>query len=209
VEVHAAHGPLNSVKEFMLHLLAITIGLLLALGLEASVEWVHHHNLVREAKDNIMREVRDNRRNLAMELNSLPAEKSQLEGLLRSVNDIQHGRAAKVPPGMDWAAVHLFQSAWNTSASSGATAYMNYAEAKAYSQVYVMQDLYNSMMDRYLRSRFEMFGLLMRLSLSDKPSAAEFEAGKRAITEQIVTGQGLLEVGRGIDAIYEGVSRAK
>lgn len=40
MEVHPPHKPIHSVKEFMVHLLAITIGLLIALGLEASVRVV-------------------------------------------------------------------------------------------------------------------------------------------------------------------------
>ena len=56
----------------MLHLLAITIGLLIALGLEASVERMHHRYLVREARENIAREVRDNQQSLAREMSALP-----------------------------------------------------------------------------------------------------------------------------------------
>ena len=40
MEVHPPHSPVRSIKDFMVHLLAITIGLLIALGLEASVEWM-------------------------------------------------------------------------------------------------------------------------------------------------------------------------
>jgi hypothetical protein len=53
VEVHPPSKPIHSIKDFMVHLLAITIGLLIALGLEAAVEAVHHRSLVREARHNI------------------------------------------------------------------------------------------------------------------------------------------------------------
>jgi len=87
MKVHPPHGPIHSIKEFLVHLLAITIGLLIALGLEASVEWVHHRRLVREARENIFQEIRDNERNVAEELNALPAEKSYLrKTLIPSVN---------------------------------------------------------------------------------------------------------------------------
>jgi len=87
MEVHPPHGPIHSVKEFLVHLLAITIGLLIALGLEASVEWVHHHRLVQEARENIFREIRDNERNVAEELNALPTEKSYLRKTLGTVSE--------------------------------------------------------------------------------------------------------------------------
>ncbi len=47
MDVHAPHKPIHSIKEFLVHLLAITIGLLIALGLESSVEWVHHRHLAQ------------------------------------------------------------------------------------------------------------------------------------------------------------------
>jgi hypothetical protein len=34
----------------MVHQQAITIGLLIALGLESSVEWLHHRHLARDAR---------------------------------------------------------------------------------------------------------------------------------------------------------------
>jgi hypothetical protein len=58
MDVHPPHGPIHTVKEFMVHLLAITIGLLIALGLEGSVEWVHHRHLARDARENIFQEKR-------------------------------------------------------------------------------------------------------------------------------------------------------
>jgi hypothetical protein len=178
----------------MLHLLAITIGLLLALGLEASVEWLHHQSLVRESEERISLEIRDNRKRLAAESAALPVEEAQLQALLKWVNDLQDSRPAKIPQGMRWAATRLGASAWNTSAVSGATAHMTYEEIQRYAQIYSMQDTYNSNMDRYLNSRFEMFAFLERLNLPDKPSSAEFEAAKRVIANQIVTGRGLLEI---------------
>lgn len=207
MEVHPPHGALHSVKEFMVHLLAITIGLLLALGLEASVEWVHHRNLVREAKENISREIHDNRQSLAKELNVLPVEQGQLESVLGKVNDLQHGRRAQMSQGMRWASIRLSDSAWRTSASSGATAYMSYAEAKRYSRLYAVQEIYDATMERYLNSRLAMYGFLVRLSLPERPSSAEFEAGKRAITDGIVTGQALLEIGKGLNSAYETLAR--
>jgi hypothetical protein len=68
VEVHPPQSPIHSVKDFMLHLLAITIGLLIALGLEGSVEWMHHRHLVREAKENIAQEIHHNAESLVLNI---------------------------------------------------------------------------------------------------------------------------------------------
>src|SRR5215469_12802192 len=102
MEVHPPHGPIHSIKEFLVHLLAITIGLLVALGLEASVEWVHHRRLVREARENIFQEIRDNERNVAEELNALPAEKSYLRKTLDTVSERLSRRQTEFNEDFQW-----------------------------------------------------------------------------------------------------------
>ena len=49
IDVHAPHNRMEGFKDFFLHLITITIGLLIALSLEGCVEWHHHRTLVREA----------------------------------------------------------------------------------------------------------------------------------------------------------------
>ena len=156
MEVHPPHSPIHSVKEFMLHLLAITIGLLIALGLEAGVEWIHHRHLVREARENIAQEIRDNQKNLAKELAVLPQEEGQLERLMGVVGDLEHGRASK-PDKMVWSVTRLSDSSWNTAFSTGAVAHMDYDEVRRYSQLYALQQMFNSTMDHYLESRRDMY----------------------------------------------------
>jgi hypothetical protein len=202
VEVHPPHGSIRSVKDFMLHLLAITIGLLIALGLEASVEWMHHRHLVREARENIAQEVRDNQQSLAKEMSALPNEKMQLEALLRVVSDRQNGRATRPSENLVWNVTRLSDSSWNTAFSTGAVAHMNYEEVRRYSQLYALQQMFNATMDRYLESRRDMYAFLTRMDLPDKPSSAEFESGKRVITSGIMTGQFLREIGQALSDGY-------
>jgi hypothetical protein len=185
----------------MLHLLAITIGLLIALGLEAGVEWIHHRHLVREARENIAQEIRDNQKNLAKELAVLPQEESQLERLMGVVGDLEHGRASK-PDKMVWSVTRLSDSSWNTAFSTGAVAHMDYDEVRRYSQLYALQQMFNSTMDHYLESRRDMYAFLARIQLPDKPPESEWETGKRVIAEEAVTGQFLLEISNTLQDRY-------
>jgi hypothetical protein len=43
-DVHAPHQIIHTWKDFLVHIAAITIGLLLAVGLEQTVEYVHHRH---------------------------------------------------------------------------------------------------------------------------------------------------------------------
>jgi hypothetical protein len=55
LDVHAPHQRMQGIKDFVLHLLTITIGLLIALSLEGCVERHNHRELVREAEDGAAR----------------------------------------------------------------------------------------------------------------------------------------------------------
>ena len=42
IDIHPPHGPTHTRKDFLIHMSAICLGLLIAIGLEQSVEAVHH-----------------------------------------------------------------------------------------------------------------------------------------------------------------------
>ena len=58
LDVHPPHTAVHGWRDFLLHILTITIGLLIALALEGAVTAIDHHRLVREARENIRRETR-------------------------------------------------------------------------------------------------------------------------------------------------------
>jgi len=208
VEVHPPHGPIRSVKEFLVHLLAITIGLLIALGLEASVEWVHHRRLVREARENIFQEIRDNERNVAEELNALPTEKSYLRKTLDTVSEPLSQRQTESNGDFKWSFARLNASGWEAALSTGAVVHMSYQEARRYSELYALQLLFNENMDRYVQKRGEMYALLSLTKEPGKPAPdLELEAGKRSIAEEIVIGDFLREIGHTLAEQYHSIGQ--
>ena len=60
LDVHAPHESVHGWRDFFVHLATITIGLLIALGLEGCVEWMHHRNLVKEVEVSLHDEIRNN-----------------------------------------------------------------------------------------------------------------------------------------------------
>ncbi|HNX49576.1 MAG TPA: hypothetical protein PLS53_07905 [Thermoanaerobaculaceae bacterium] len=186
----------------MLHLLAITAGLLIALALEGSVERLHHRHLVRSARETIALEIQANQQTVARELSALPTEERQLNEILAMISDVQYGRTSKPLAPPTWLVARLDESAWSTAFSTGAFAYMDYAEVKRYSRLYAMQQLYNTTGARSLESRGQMYAFLVRLGLPDKPSDAEFEQGKQTITTQLVMDKFLAEMGGQLNTTY-------
>ncbi|MGA2834627.1 MAG: hypothetical protein ABSE55_16285 [Terracidiphilus sp.] len=202
MDVHPPHAPIHSVKEFMVHLLAITIGLLIALGLEGSVEWLHHRHLARDARENIFQEIRANQGDALRQLNALPAEEKRLDEILSQAEDAQHGRTQKPIGGFTWTSVLLRDSAWKAASSTGAIAYMDYDEVKGYSQLYDVQKLLISFQERYFVERHEMNVLLEQMQVEGKISDAEFESGKRAILSAKLTARELNELDNVLNDSY-------
>src|SRR3569832_2140529 len=64
MEIHAPDKPILTLKETIVHLAIVTVGILIALSLEGLVEWQHHRSLIREARANIAAEIQDNRKEL-------------------------------------------------------------------------------------------------------------------------------------------------
>ena len=95
LDVHPPHHPTHSWRDFFIHIATIVVGLLLAVGLEQTVELIHHH-----------REVVTIRRELAIEDTKNIKIFHNDEGYLDSTRQrvqaylaiLRHSLATKTPP---------------------------------------------------------------------------------------------------------------
>ena len=58
MDVHAPHHPLHTWKDFWIHLATITVGLLIAIGLEQSVEGLHRLHQRHQLEEDLRSGVR-------------------------------------------------------------------------------------------------------------------------------------------------------
>jgi hypothetical protein len=99
-DVHAPHQIIHTWKDFLIHIAAITIGLLLAVGLEQTVEYVHRRHQRSQIEEqmrlvfsgNISSDALDLKR-LADMRGALAALRSDIEARLRVRNDGAKARA--------------------------------------------------------------------------------------------------------------------
>lgn len=202
MDVHPPQHPILNVKEFLIHMLAITLGLLIALALEGSVDWLHHRHLVRDARENIAEEMATNQRDVARHLAALPGEEKHLDEMLRVVDDAQHGRPTSKLGNFEWTNVLLRDSAWNAASSTGAIGYMSYDEVKRYSELYALQRLHATIFERSLKDRHDVYVLLQRLDSQDKLSDTEFEECKRVMTSEKLTDMEFNEIDTVLNSVY-------
>jgi hypothetical protein len=53
LDVHPPHHAVNTWRDFFIHIATITVGLLIALGLEQTVEYIHHRHEAAELRENL------------------------------------------------------------------------------------------------------------------------------------------------------------
>ncbi len=144
MDVHPPHEPIRSWKDFLLHLLTITIGLLIALALEAAVESLHYRHLVKDARENLRREIKENREVYAENMKNLEADR---EHLVQNIEQLREIRAGRPPEHIDmhwkfgWSS--FGDSAWKSSGDVGAIPHMQPETIEAYANTYRQQELVN------------------------------------------------------------------
>src|SRR5665213_1496722 len=60
IDIHPPHHAATTWRDFFIHIATIVLGLLIAIGLEQTVELVHRHREEREARANIREEIATN-----------------------------------------------------------------------------------------------------------------------------------------------------
>jgi type II secretory pathway pseudopilin PulG len=159
MHVHPSEGPIHSIRQFLLHILTITIGLLIALALEGLVARVHERNLVREARANLRAELSEARAKMQDNLQAQKQSTEAIRALLVFAAALRRDRHTPPPPqDITNTFVILPQTSWNTTAATGAIGLMPYAEVRRYTAAYDGERAYMDAEDNAKRSWFEYAG---------------------------------------------------
>jgi hypothetical protein len=187
LDVHPPHEPVHGWRDFVVHLLTITAGLLIALGLEAAVEAVHHRQLAAEARENIRHEIEQNEAEAAKNVESL---RKNSEAMMTNIGAMRErlvarrrGEAASAPAksNLDLHFNYGFQlfsdSAWRTARDTGALSHMPATEVQALADVYQVQELANREGSALMTLEGEALSPLLAASRSEgEPAAAAADA---------------------------------
>ncbi|MFY9661333.1 MAG: hypothetical protein WAJ97_11965 [Terriglobales bacterium] len=188
MDIHPPHGPVNSFKDFLLHLLTVILGILIALSLEGLIEWHHHRSLAEEARSNLTAEIRENRQLLAGGLPAAPAAEQRLKATIETIEAYRKDRRDDRTSKLDWSfgLFPLSATAWSTASSTGALSYMDYSEVQGYTRAYVLQDEFLTMQQNALGKWLDLQKWLARrdskgsLSNLNNEELSEVEAAASA-----------------------------
>jgi len=143
VEIEPPDKPIHSLKDLFIHLATITAGILIALSLEGILEWGHHRNLVREAKENITIELAGNKRAVDTSLAGLPTQVKNYRNALNFAGEKLKNKHTEINElTIGFAVPSISAVAWKTAETTGALGHMKYAEVQKYAEVYDVQELY-------------------------------------------------------------------
>jgi hypothetical protein len=141
LDVHAPHEAVHTWKDFFIHIATIVIGLLIAIGLEQTVEVLHHRHQVAETREALRLELDQNRRAYADRISEFHRQTAALLNninVLRYVQQHPDARQESLPGILVWHAVRgdFTESAWKTAQQSNVTALMPQEEVRRYTLTY-------------------------------------------------------------------------
>ena len=183
MDIHPPMKPVESLKEFGMHLFIVTLGILIALSLEGLLEWRHHRELAEEARVNILSEIRDNQKDIDDFLKAVPAIRKNEMTALEAVEDVlAHGKSSTTALQLGLSLVELGNTSWTTAQTVGALSFIPYAEVKKYAGVYQLQDEYLRLQTR---TEDSMVGALAIFSQNSDPNSVP-RAGLEAERDRIL-----------------------
>ena len=144
MEVHMPDHPLHSWRDFWVHLGTITVGLLIALGLEGIAVHLHHLQQRSEILQNLEREGHTNRAVVAgdlKELDKLEAWSKDSLAALNGANLVDGYASVPLHPHREMGLfLDPFSNVWDTAKSSATVDLLPRSKAEAYSLLYLQDE---------------------------------------------------------------------
>jgi hypothetical protein len=139
MDIHPPMGRAETLREMAVHILIVTIGILIALGLEGIRESWREHSAVREARESFQAELRLDREQLARDQENVRQVDSQLDEIVANMPQL-----AKNPPELEKRVLDLHPgfyffrtTAWESALSSGALTHMRRQELDGFVDAYL------------------------------------------------------------------------
>jgi hypothetical protein len=129
LDVHPPHAPTHTWRDFLTHIATIVIGLLIAVGLEQTVEWLHHRHQLAETRAALRAEREKNSADIDGWVLMIRREHAALDNNLLVLSYLrQHPGtpASKLPGVLTWHSGMnaISTSAWTTASQSSALTLM-------------------------------------------------------------------------------------
>ena len=134
----------------------MTIGLFIALCLEASIEYLHHKHMVREARETIRQEIEQNQKKLQKDISSAATQSDRMKAALATMQRLRAHPQEHGSIEFNWNNIDLNDAAWRSARDTGALGYMPYAEVRDDASLYALQTSVTEQMTQLTSREFEV-----------------------------------------------------
>lgn len=115
MELHVPHGSVRSIKDFLVHIGIVTVGVIIALGLSQLVEAYHRSRMAAETMEGFHREITFAETQVKGVVDAIPAWRRQIEAEITKLSAMPQGEG-QVPIQYPEAAYQIIRKAsWDTA----------------------------------------------------------------------------------------------
>jgi hypothetical protein len=142
LDVHPPHEAAHTWKDFFIHVATICVGLLIAVGLEQAVEYLHHRHQIGVARERIREEARVNQRILLEDEHGIDRIEANLDRALILVRSSRGAKSASTEaPDFTFDLQGFYDEAYSSARESGVLNLMPYDESAMYQDAYAANGL--------------------------------------------------------------------
>jgi hypothetical protein len=137
MDLHPPGGPVRSVKDFFVHIGVVTLGILIALGLEQLVEARHRAHLAKTAVTGFRKELAYNEGQVRDVLERMPELRGKIDTAIASLSSPASPGRAEAPiiyPGISLDLVST--ASWDTAIATQALVELPFDAVSRYAQAY-------------------------------------------------------------------------
>jgi len=142
LDVHPIHAPVHGWRDFLIHIATIVVGLCIAVGIQQTVESVHHHYQLTEIRQALRLERQENYKVLSRQTIAWRWGAAELQNNLLVFQYLQQHPGTpqeKLPGVLLWSvsALEFNLAVWDAAHQSGVIALMPREEIEANAELYV------------------------------------------------------------------------
>jgi hypothetical protein len=148
MDIHAPESPVNSFKDFAIHIAIVTLGILIALGLEGLRETVYEHRLVRETRENFRVEMEQSKESMNAEIKRVDTGRDLLKTLAAEAPTLAQQHPEQVADRLDAISnpnYFFATNSWQAALSTGVLAHMSAQEVSTYAWAAEGTRIYNAL----------------------------------------------------------------
>jgi hypothetical protein len=196
LDVHPPHGPTHTWKDFFIHIATIVVGLLIAVGLEQTVEHFHQRHELTKLREDLRAEIGVDRNLTALQIELIHQVQAELRADMALL--LAHRVTGKPLEGklrFEWTFRRFNSAAWKANRESGAVTLMPHAELRHYEYIFEAGEIAMTSAREWM-TQIEIAraiaeraadGALSPEDTSELITAISATQGKLAQTERLVT----------------------